>query len=324
MPASKFGNKSIESSYLFRLEDSAMQTQVRQLRGFVSAPAGTDLSQLLKTLKENNIHILDPARFAPGAVKMTDKLIDGIGRADLMVAVLGNETSSGNVLFELGCASALGKKILAIVPEGYEIPSDIKDLTYIRATPSNREAVNFALEQIINAPEQEKSQKSRLFDRSQPLGDLANNLIEKLNGLDAMIPSERNVADVVREMLEASGIKIRMEPSDREIRPDFAVWIDELEPYFGNPIWIEVKTEICTIGHIEFVVKRILHDMSLRNVKAALVFSFRTSSEIVEVASSYPNLFLFDLREFLKRLRQESIGQIVRDERNARVHGRLR
>ncbi|HEY9601402.1 MAG TPA: nucleoside 2-deoxyribosyltransferase, partial [Allocoleopsis sp.] len=151
-----------------------MTTQVRQLRGFVSAPAGTDLSQLLEALKENNIHILDPARFAPGAVKITDKIIDGISNADLVIAVLGTASSSGNVLFELGCASALGKKTLVIVPEAYEIPSDIKDLVYIRTSPNNREAINFALEQIISAPEHETNQRSRLVDKTKPLGDLAD------------------------------------------------------------------------------------------------------------------------------------------------------
>ncbi len=44
------------------LGDLAVTTQVRQLRGFVSAPAGTDLSQLLEALKENNIQILDQGK----------------------------------------------------------------------------------------------------------------------------------------------------------------------------------------------------------------------------------------------------------------------
>jgi predicted nucleotide-binding protein len=90
--------------------------------------------------------------------------------ADLVIAVLGTAASSANVLFELGCASALGKQALVIVPEGYEIPSDIKDLLYIRTTPNNRQAINFALAQILNAPHQEKNHKDRLSDKSKPLG----------------------------------------------------------------------------------------------------------------------------------------------------------
>lgn len=199
-----------------------MTTQVKQLRGFVSAPAGTDLSQLLEALEEHNIHLLDPTQFAPGAVKITDKIIDGISHADLVIAVLGTANSSGNVLCELGCASALRKKTLAIVPEDYEIPSDIKDLVYIRSTPNNREAVSFALEQMLNAPEQGTSQKARLLDISKPLGIFADDLLERLRKLGEL-PLERDVEDIVREMLEASKVASVMQQKYPEIRPDFAV-----------------------------------------------------------------------------------------------------
>jgi hypothetical protein len=305
------------------LGDLAVTTQVKQLRGFVSAPAGTDLSQLLEALKENNIHILDPARFAPGAVKITDKIIDGISNADLVIAVLGTATSSGNVLFELGCASALGKKTLVIIPEGYEIPSDIKDLVYIRTPPNNLEAINFALEQVIHAPEPETNQKARLLDKTKPLGGLADDLLKQLDSL-VETSSEQNVEYIVREMLEASGVETRTQPKYQKFYPDFAVWIDELEPYFGNPILIEVKRQIDTDRQAEHVVEKVLHYMSLSDVRAVIIFATQISSEAMKVASSYPNLYFFALPDFLKRLRKESLGQIIRNERNARVHGRIR
>lgn len=223
----------------FGADAAHLTTQTRQVRCFVSAPAGTDLSQLLEALKENDIQVLDPAIFALGAVKITDKIIDGISHADLVIAVLGTAASSANVLFELGCASALGKQALVIVTEGYEIPSDIKDLLYIRTTPNNREAINFALDQILNAPHQEKTHKARLTDNSKPLGRLADDLLNCLNSLGE-IPHESEVQNIVREMLEASGVHF------------------------------------------------------------------------------------FDLHEFLERLQEESLGEIIRNERNARVHGRLR
>lgn len=292
-----------------------MTTQVRQLRGFLSAPAGTDLTQLLDALKENNIHILDPAKFAPGAVKITDKLIDSINHADLIIAVLGTANSSGNVLFELGCASALGKKSLVIVPESYEIPSDVKDLVYIRTTPDNREAVSFAIEQILNAPEQE-SQKTRLLDSSKPLGNLADELLKQLENFDAA------VEEIVREMLEASGVETRIQPKYPEFQPDFAVWIDELEPYFGNPILIEVKEQLHNARQVNYAVGQVLRYMSSSNVMTVIIFAAQISAEAVKIISAYPNLYFFDLRIFLKRLRQESLGQIIRNERNARVHGR--
>lgn len=300
-----------------------MTTQIRQLRCFVSAPAGTDLSQLLEALKENNIHILDPARFAPGAVKITDKIIDGISHADLFIAVLGTADSSANVLFELGCASALGKQTLVIVPEVYEIPSDIKDLLYIRTPPDNREAINFALEQILNAPKQEKNYNARLLDKTKPLGSLADDLLNRLNSL-VEFSSERSFQGIVQEMIEASGVQTLTQQIHPKIHHDFAVWIDELEPYFGNPILIELKAQLNTATQAKNVVEKLLHYMSLSNVRAVIIFSPQISSEAINAVSSYPNLYFFDLHEFLKRLREESLGQIIRNERNARVHGRIR
>lgn len=300
-----------------------VSTQTKQLRCFISAPAGTDLSGLLEALQENDIYVLDPARFAPGTVKITDKIIDGISHADLFIAILGTVASSANVLFELGCASALGKQALIIVPEGYEIPSDIKDLLYIRTTPDNREAINFALAQILNAPNQEKTNSLRLPDRSKPLGSLVNDLLNRLNSL-AENPLERDVQDIVRAMLEASGVPAWTPQNSFSSRPDFAVWIDELEPYFGNPILIEVSRQLSTAMQAKYIVEQVLYHASLSNVRVVIIFAPQISKDAFEFVSSYPNLYFFSLHKFLESLREESFGQIVRNERNARVHGRLR
>lgn len=295
-------------------------TQTRQLRCFVSAPAGTDLSGLLEALQENDIHLLDPNQFAPGAVKITDKIIDGINHADLVIAILGTAASSANVLFELGCASALGKQVLVIVPEGYEIPSDIKDLLYIRATPNNREAINFAIEQILNAPHQAKNSKERLLDKSKPLGSVADDLLNRLKSFGET-PLERDIQDIVRSMLVASGVLNRT-PQNSDTRPDFAVWVDELEPYFGNPILIEVSKLLSTTTQAKYLVEQVLHHLSLSHAAVAIIFAPQISFDVTKFVSSYPNLYFFALDEFLKRLREESLGQIIRNERNARFHGR--
>jgi Nucleoside 2-deoxyribosyltransferase len=297
-------------------------TQVKQISSFVSAPAGTDISQLLEILKENHIKILDPAQFAPGAVKITDKIIDGIRHADLVIAVLGAANLSGNVLFELGCASALGKKVLIIIPEGSEIPSDIKDFVYIRTISSNREAVNFALDQILNAPDQDTKTISQLLDKSKPLGSLADDLLDRLQDSSKAV-SEKNVEDVVREMLETSGIQTRISQRYSGVRPDFVVWIDELEPYLGNPILIEIKGFINTSSQAKSVIDQVLHYMTICNVTNVIIFATHLSSEAMGFVSSFPNLYFFDICEFLKQLRQESLGQVIRKERNARFHGRI-
>ena len=314
-------------------ENITVITQTPQLKSFVSAPAGTDLSELLKTLDENNIRILDPNGFAPGAIKMTDKIIDGLNHADLMVAVLGTANSSGNVLFELGCASALGKKSLVIVPEDYEIPSDIRSLVHIRTTPNNREAINFALEQILNAPESVDNQQTDLTDlseKSKPLGTVANNLLKQFYALSNN-PIEREIIALVTEILRASGLSFKSDqryPSTENIRtenirPDLVVWIDELEPYFGNPILIEVKKQIISSKDAKATIQKVLNYLSVSHLKLVIVLATEISPSALEIIASEPDLYFFELPQILARLQNESFSQIIVKERNARVHGRL-
>ena len=84
-------------SNLARQESLDIAKPSGKIKCFVSAPAGTDLSSLLNIIEENKIQILDPSQFALGAVQITEKLIDGINRADLFVGVLGSATSNANV-----------------------------------------------------------------------------------------------------------------------------------------------------------------------------------------------------------------------------------
>lgn len=313
------------NSDILSREKITVITQTPQLKSFVSAPAGTDLSELLKTLDENNIHILDPNGFAPGAVKMTDKIIDGLNHADLMVAVLGTANSSGNVLFELGCASALGKKSLVIVPEDYEIPSDIRSLVHIRTTPNNREAINFALEQILNAPEPADNQKMDLIEKSKPLGTVANNLLKQFYALPNN-SMEREIIALVTEILRASGLSFKSDqryPSAKYIRPDLVVWIDELEPYFGNPILIEVKKQIISSKDARATIQQVLNYLSVSHLKLVIVLASEISPSALKIIASEPDLYFFELPEILDRLQHESFSQIIGKERNARVHGRL-
>jgi hypothetical protein len=326
------GNEPMDSDILSR-EKITVITQTPQLKSFVSAPAGTDLSELLKTLDENNIHILDPNGFAPGAIKMTDKIIDGLNHADLMVAVLGTANSSGNVLFELGCASALGKKSLVIVPEDYEIPSDIRSLVHIRTTPNNREAINFALEQILNAPESVDNQQTDLTDlseKSKPLGTVANNLLKQFYALSNN-PIEREIIALVTGILRASRLSFKSDQRypftenirTENIRPDLVVWIDELEPYFGNPILIEVKKKIISSKDARATIQQVLNYLSVSHLKLVIVLAIEISPSALEIIASEPDLYFFELPQILDRLQNESFSQIIVKERNARVHGRL-
>jgi hypothetical protein len=87
---------------------------------------------------------------------------------------------------------------------------------------------------------------------------------------------------------------------------------------------IEIKGKLHTAGQAKYAVDQALRYMSLSNARTVIIFAAQISAEAMQFISSYPNLYFFDIHDVLKRLREESLGQIIRNERNARVHGIIR
>ena len=293
----------------------------RQLTCFVSSPVGTDLSGLLRIIENNNLHVLDPNRFAPGAVKIAEKLIDGIKRADLIIGVLNSESSNANVMYELGCATALEKRILIIVSDESEVPSDLQGLVKVKSSLDNREAIEFAIQQILNAPSPGIISRKTLSAKTKSLKQKVDLFFEELAELNQNY-SPKKLEDLVRRILSESGVSVISQPKYENIMPDFAIWIDELEPYFGNPILVEIKGNL-DASKAKYTLEQSLHYMSLSKARAVLVFAFSISPDTFNTVPKLPNVFFFDLRELLPSLREKSLGEVIRDRYNSIVHGRI-
>jgi len=82
---------------------------------FISAPAGADLSVLRHLLRDRGLRVLVPHDLDVGT-DWTSEAQKQLSRADLVIGVLGSERQSRWVLFEMGQASALGRRILLITP----------------------------------------------------------------------------------------------------------------------------------------------------------------------------------------------------------------
>ncbi len=291
----------------------------KEIKCFVSAPLGTDLSNLVSILEENGIEVLDSSQFALGAAQITDRIIDAINSSDLFIGILNSANLNANVFYELGSATAFNKRILVIVPDEYEIPSDLDGLVSIKSDLSNREAINFALEQILNAPKSDKRVKKDLPGKTIPLGKEADIFLKELADLEKT-KFEREIEKLVRLMLESSGISIISESKYKDNRSDFAVWVNELEPYFGNPILVEVKKQM-TNSMVKYTIEQSRHYMSLSKVRAVMVFSLSIPADVAANIPKLPNIFFFDLSQLLDILRDKSLGEVIRDRRNSLVHG---
>lgn len=82
---------------------------------FISAPAGARLDVLRASLESRGVRLLVPRDLTVGA-DWTFEIHKELSRADLVIGVLTSDRQSQAVFFELGQASALGRRILILAP----------------------------------------------------------------------------------------------------------------------------------------------------------------------------------------------------------------
>lgn len=94
-------------------------------------------SALRESIERDGVRVFDPARDTPPGLDLFARLRDEIEASDVLILVVP-ETGTANVnaaFFEAGAAKALGKKVLAVMPDarGRQSPSDIADLAIFEA-----------------------------------------------------------------------------------------------------------------------------------------------------------------------------------------------
>ncbi|MBU7440912.1 TIR domain-containing protein [Paraburkholderia fungorum] len=288
---------------------------------FLSAPVGTDLAVLRKNLKVRGVDVLAPQDFTIGG-DWADETQAQIARADLVIGVLSGNESSQWVLFELGLAAALGRRILLITPPGVEsIPFAPRHMLVLRVSPDNEEAIGFALDQILSAPNRKIDGKSTRSKASPGLGQKADDL---LNALDRALAASdgAGVEAVVSAALNASGTDVVVPSQTRDKGADFAVWSDSLETLVGNPLLVEVKSKIRRKEDAVRITREMSAYLSATSAQwGLLLFGDGPGPQSEWWDQSSPNILVLPLRAFLNDLRSRTFPEVVRDLRNSRVHG---
>ncbi|MGJ0395687.1 MAG: toll/interleukin-1 receptor domain-containing protein [Methylocystis sp.] len=94
-------------------------------------------SALRESIERDGVRVFDPARATPPGLDLLARLRDEIEASDVLILVVP-ETGTANAnaaFFEAGAAKALGKKVLAVMPDarGRQSPSDIADFAIFEA-----------------------------------------------------------------------------------------------------------------------------------------------------------------------------------------------
>jgi hypothetical protein len=298
------------------LTKEALHELRRSRSCFLTAPAGTSMDVLRGVLTDRDVTILAPEVLRPGA-SWREQLQEVLERVDFVVGVLPSPSPSASVLFDLGHASALGKRIVLFVEPGSErLPATMADLLTIKTELNNRDALGFAIDQLIRAPKAPRQRAPLRPEASRALGSQVDEFLRRLSRMERESDFEALLYEVLRE----SAVDAVAQPRIKDRRPDFAMWSDALASYVGNPLIIEVKRSIAGQRAAEAIRQVQEYVLDAGAFWGVLIYVDGPSPGDALLKST-PLVLALRFSDLLERLRQQSFVDIIRTLRNERVHG---
>jgi hypothetical protein len=283
---------------------------------YITAPAGSNLSVLTDALRRRGIRVIVPQNLAMGEEPGAE-ISKQLANVDLVIGVLTRERRSEWVLFELGQAWALGKRILLFAPpKTAHLPSTLRRFLTVRANLSNQEAIDFALDQLLVAPEPKlKSVGSR--DKTRPLGASASTYLDHSVAL-ANSAETSEMESLVANALREAGVETVVAAGGRDHGADLAVWSDGLQLSVGNPLLVEIRAGRLSSKATSVAAQRLSYDVAASGGRWGLLL---LANGLDEPRWLPPNVVALSIESLFRRLQNEPFDDIIRDLRNRRVHG---
>jgi hypothetical protein len=285
---------------------------------YLSAPPGVDTRPLRRAFEAKGVQAFSPDQLdLPGL--LSDVLREAMGRADLVVAVVDPTSSSNFVFYEIGYAQGMGKPAFIFL-SGDASPSVwiSSGTPYFTFDLDNPSAFDFAVQQILAIGRHGPASPPNPAKRSHPIGDRADDLLARLRD-EGEGAKERVLGEVVARAIRESGVT-SMESGEPDLGVDFVVWSEDLSPWVGNPIAIELRQKLRDGADVSAGVGHLTQAMGRRRIPWGLLIHGRSPLDVGN-AIAVPNILSISAEDLVQRLRTMSFGELVRRLRNQRVHG---
>lgn len=288
-------------------------------KAFIAASSKVKLHVLKEELQQRHIDPIIPYELPAIGISILEHIELSIRESDMLIAVIISRPSS-NIFFELGLAYGLGKHILLLMsPKIRTLPSDISGKLCFRADPNNREAIGFALDQFLASSQKKYRYYKRPTPSEHPLGDKADYYLELIHRKEGEL-SGNEMAEIVVEVLKASGVSNVTQSKYTDRGADIAVWSDDLQTTIGNPLIIEVKSKLQN----KKKVRQALEQVELYRKKSSSQWALLILPVISSSLDDIPfkgSVLTMTIIELIEKLRYKSFAETIRELRNTRVYG---
>lgn len=310
---SKNGDLSLSGQVL----TDATNMQKTKLNVFITAPSGSDVSHLKNILTQRGLSVLSFDDEIVSGDRWLHTLSNLIRKADIVFAVLG-EGSSENVMFELGFAASLNKKLVII---GHSrTPMTLSDFPHLTVDLSDRRALEFQVEALLKNLDQIET--TLFYDDIKPSNRLPRSRESKVlnrNAATYSLAQER-----LLQILEASPEidSVVVEPISNQsagFRPDLAFRFSAEPNFFPGPIAVELK--VSESGQIRKEWIELIADYAskLHYGVGLLVVDSPRANDLRAIGAS-PLVLTVGLQEFEQLLQTQKTAMEFRRARNKFIH----
>ena len=293
---------------------------------FIAAPFAVNTSPLRESLSGRGIQVTDALSLPPGPGSMIGAIESAIRDADFVCAVVSPRMSS-NVMFEIGLAYGARKPLFLIVDKQADLPANLKDIFYVRASPWDSEAIEFNLDNFLEHPTSGIPRRQRTTERKlEPSLPHEFEIDEKIESLRSLQGPERALAleDLVAGLFKRVHVVVAQERYYPDSGADMAVWLDGIESILGNPVLVEVKAGRLSEQRLQQAELQLLRYLTQTNARAGLlIYLDQTGRRFPSSPAKWPLVVRFDVRDFADVIARGELVTTLIAERNKATHGRV-
>lgn len=287
---------------------------------FISAPAEADTTILQDILNERGLSVIIEQGDAISDSSSDKNLLNTILSSDFFIGVLQAGADNSMVYYEIGVANGTGRRTLIFTsPSLKNSVKNIKGSLYMRVGMDNREAMEFAIDQVIKAPEFERDSARKEVNKNKPIGKIAKDLLAELNKPESTWGAHPENA-VIRA-IGSSGVNVLVRSKYWDSGADMALWVDELEESVGNPLLIEVKQHISGSTSITRLANQLDSYLESSNAGWLLLLYLKGPEEDSDVWDQFPESVIhMPVPKFLKYFEQRNLVEIVNSLKTTAHH----
>jgi hypothetical protein len=291
-------------------------------RCFIAAHPKTNLDTIRAILAERGIEATASYERPWIGARPLDTVMALIEAADLIVGVLDAPSMDANLLIELGYAIARDKKIMVILPRNSRsVPSDLVSTLYVRANPTDVEAIAYNLDALLAAPAPQRRPYIPAKPETYPIGSQADGLLSRLS-VALQTADARELEAIVVDAMRASGVRTVTSTSERSSPDsgfDLGIWSDDLESSVSNPLLIELKLRITSRRDMSIVRDQVASHARARSVDWALILYGEGPPHWDDDSEIESPVLVYRIGDLIERLRRESFALVISSLRDRAI-----